>query len=191
MASPTSDYQTVHRMALKRQAIPLPDLAGKSVLDVGCEAGYWCKLASDEGASRVLGLDRGRLVHGIGWVDLVAQNRAQGWPRCEFERIDLGKEWSQFGTFDVVLVMSVYHHIYGNCGDHDAIWAWLRKHTADDGVLIWEGPLDTTDSVSRRWAGEGYTRAAILDAGAHYFDPELVGPALHEPTREVLRCTPK
>ena len=178
-------------MDLKRRAVPLPDFTGKTVLDVGCDHGYWCKLAADGGATRVLGLDRGRDVRDVGFVDLVERNRAQGWERCEFERINLGKEWTQFGRFDVVLCMSMYHHAHGNCGDHAALWRWLRDHTADGGVLLWEGPLDTRDGVSARWAGPDYTREAILSAARLFFDVEEVGPALHEPTREVLRCTPR
>lgn len=190
-----SDYQTEHRMALKLRAVPLPeDLTGKSVLDVGCEGGWWCRLARDRGASRVLGLDRGREVRGRGWVDLVAENRANPDNHgIEFERINLGKEWTQFGKFDVVLCMSMYHHVYAQCVDHKAIWFWLHLHTAKDGVLLWEGPLDTRDSVARRATDSvgGYTRDAILKVAEHFFDIEVIGPALHEPYREVLRCTPR
>lgn len=190
----TLDYQTEARMALKRQAIPLPNLAGMTVLDVGCDHGYWSRLASEMGASRVLGLDRNRVVKGVGHVDLIARNRAQEWPRCSFEHIDLGKEWREFGRFDVVFLFSLYHHIFENCGDHAAIWMWLARHVDDGGLVLWENPVDATDSVVQRNVSsdkrQRYTREAILDAAQEWFKPEYVGPALHEPTREVWRFRP-
>lgn len=184
------DYQTDQRMAAKLSAIPLPDLKGVSVLDVGTDHGAWVRLALERGASRVLGLDRGRHVRGEGWVDLVERNRASI-PGAEFERIDWGNEFTEFGRFDVVLCLSMYHHAYGNCGDHDRLWSWLRAHTGK--VLLWEGPLDTRDSVARR-ATEGrtgYDRDSIISAAERYFEVEVIGPAVHEPYREVLRCIPR
>lgn len=190
----SGDYQTAKRMAAKLEAVPLPDLAGKSVLDVGCDHGEWCRIASERGASRVLGLDRGRGVRKDGQVvhvDLVALNNAQGWRACEFRQFDLGSEWTEFGAFDVVLFLSVYHHVYGETGDHARIWRWLRSHTAE--VLLWEGPVDTRDGVAAmrtRHIG-GYTREAILAAAEASFHVEHVGPALHRPHREVWRCLPR
>lgn len=188
------DYQTDRRMRLKREAIPLPDLEGKSVLDVGCDHGYWCKLASDAGAFSVLGLDRNRPVKGLGVVDLIERNCAQGWRNCDFVRVDLGKQWTRFGSFDVVLCLSMYHHAWANCGSHSLVWEWLRDHTADTGVLLWEGPLNERDPVARSCAARTklpYREVDILAAAETFFTVERIGPALHEPHRVVLRCHPK
>jgi 2-polyprenyl-3-methyl-5-hydroxy-6-metoxy-1,4-benzoquinol methylase len=198
MSALQADYQTPARMALKRAAVRLPDLAGKRVLDVGCDHGWWCFLAAEQGASAVLGLDRNREVRGRGLQNLVAQNTAIAGadPRyrvCAFERIDLGRQWHNFGDdwFDMVLVMSVYHHVFASCGDHAAIWFWLARHCSPAGDVIFEGPVDDSDPVVRAnvpYAHRvGFTREAILAAAGVYFEPELVGPALHEPTREVWR----
>lgn len=194
------DYQTERRMALKRQAIPLPAFSGKRVLDVGTDHGYWAFLAAEQGAQFVLGLDRNREVRGRGFANLIAQNTAiakakKQYNACSFERINLGKEWRGFGKFDVVLVMSVYHHIFNNCGDHNAVWFWLAQHCNVGAELIWEGPLDDVDSVVKANVSDGnrksYTRDNILTAAARYFEGEFVGPALHEPTREVWRFRPR
>jgi len=75
MISVAPDYQTPRRMAAKLQAVPLPELRGKRVLDVGCDAGAWCWLAAEQGAADVLGLDRGREVRGRGFVDVIKENR--------------------------------------------------------------------------------------------------------------------
>lgn len=184
------EYQTERRMALKRQAIPLPDFTGKRVIDCGTDHGYWAFLAAEMGAVDVLGLDRNRKVHGVE-TDLIRLNTEEAKARgsiARFERVNLGKEWREFGRFDVALVLSVYHHIFEACGDHRPIWFWLARHTEE---VIWEGPVDDSDPVVRANVSDqnrpGYRLDAILGAAARYFYAEKIGPALHEPTREVWR----
>lgn len=178
-----TDYQTAERMTLKESAIPIPDLADATVLDVGCDHGHWCRLAQKKGASRVLGLDRGRSVNGQ-WTDLKEQNRDH-----EFRSIDLGKQWHEFGKFDVVFCFSMYHHVFENCGDHNAIWYWLWKHTGKE--LLWEGPTGKDDSVVKLNVSNDYNAVEIFDAAQNYFDVDYVGSAKHVKTRHVFRCVPK
>lgn len=189
------------RMRLKLDAIPIPeDLSGKSVLDVGCDFGFWCYLSANRGASRVLGLDRNRPVKGYGHADLVAMNTAQAarFPRykdCEFKKINLGKEWHEYGQFDVVYMFSLYHHIFQNCADHNAIWFWLRQHVADDGALYWENPVNADDVVVKMNLSHHlqleYTEEDILSAAVKYFNYHEVGAAKHEPHRKVYKFTPR
>lgn len=186
------DYQTPERMAAKRAAIPLPDLTGKSVLDVGTDFGEWVFLAEKRGASKVLGLDRNRAVRGRGVVDLVRENRERAelnGSECEFAQVNLGKQWHEFGKFDVIFVFSMYHHWFENCRDHLAIWFWLRRHLSEGGEILWEGPVDDSDPVVRANVSDrkNFTRAHIMNAAAAWFEAEKIGPALHEPTREVWR----
>lgn len=191
------DYQTPKRMAEKLAAIPLPDFEGKTVLDIGCDMGFWSFKAAEEGAVAVLGLDRNREVRGSGLVDLVAENNAaaiRARRPCRFENIDIGKQWREFGRFDAVMLFSVYHHIYANCGSHEAAWFWLSRHVEPDGVLLWEGPVDARDPVVRMnvpdHLRDGYTEKAILTEATRYFRMDYVGPALHEDHRFVYRCVP-
>ena len=204
MSTPTmGDYQTAKRMAQKLKAMPPIDWNGKTVLDVGCDHGAWSKLASDHGASKVLGIDRGRGVPVEGrrreYVDLAALNNSRGWPNCEFQSVDITKDWPDVGRWDLVLCFSVYHHLYGDTADHDRIWRYLWSCTCrDGGALIWEGPVDTKDGEARTRHGMAlkidrtatYTKAAILKAASRYFTVAHVGPALHRAGREVWRCTP-
>ena len=185
----SGDYQTAARMSQKRRAIPLPDLRGRSVLDIGCDHGYWSKLASDMGATDVLGIDRGRGVGRGKYTDLAKRNAGMGWPNTRFLNVNLGVAWPDVGRFDVVFCFAVYHHIYGVCRDHGVIWQWLRSVTRDE--LLWEGPLGTDDPIVRMRAPRDvrYNRTAILDAAAGAgFSVEVIGPALYRPTRTVLRC---
>lgn len=190
------DYQTPERMALKRRAIPLPDLAGKRVLDIGCDHGYWSFLAAELGAASVLGIDRNRDVRGVGPVNLVAQNEAIAradarYRICHFRRLELGRQWHDFSPGDVVLMFSVYHHVFENCGDHASIWYWLHRHCEPGAELLWEGPVDDSDPVVRANVTfenrARYTREQILAAARDLFEAEPIGPALHVPTREVWR----
>jgi SAM-dependent methyltransferase len=187
-----SEYQTPERMAAKMQAIPLPDLRGKSVLDIGCDGGFWSALAADRGAMDVLGLDRGRESRGQ-FVDVVAENRAKHeGTACHFERIDLGRQWIEFGVFDVAFMFSMYHHVYAACGSHEPIWYWLSRHVGRE--LLWENPTGIDDGVAAKHIPEplhaGYTRDAIMRAATKYFTVQEVGPARHTPTRVVWRCVP-
>lgn len=191
------DYQTPSRMAEKLKAIPLPEFTGKRVFDVGCDFGFFCSLAAQRGATDVLGVDRNRVVRGVGHVDLVARNRAHALASdapCRFEEIEVGKQWKVFGRFDVILVMSSYHHIFELCGDHKAIWFWLWRHCTVRTEIIWEGPVDDSDPVVRMNVSDanrpGYSREAILAAASWFFAAEYIGPALHEPTRQVWRFRP-
>lgn len=191
------DYQTEKRMKDKREAIPLPDLMGKRVLDIGCDHGYWSHLASTMGASYVMGVDRGRFVRGAGHVRLAQQNDQQGWLNCEFVEYNLGKEWPQLGWFDVVFCFSVYHHWYPVARSHDKVWKWLWEHTSPGGMVLWEGPYDIADPIIRQRLKEEslsvstYTRELITDAAERHFEVEIIGPAIHRPHREVWRCLPK
>lgn len=188
------------RMHAKFEAIPWPDVRGKRVLDVGCDAGMFCWRAADEGASEVVGIDRGRRVHGEE-VNISAQNSAmvvmnQRYKQCRFIKADIGKQYPEVGRFDVVFVCSLYHHLFTAAGgDHAPIWFWLRRQMNEGGELIWENPVDNSDAVvrlnmpSEYW--KNYNQQAILDAASRYFEHEYVGPARHEETRVVYRFTAK
>jgi SAM-dependent methyltransferase len=183
------------RMKKKLAAIPLPDFAGKTVLDVGCDYGQFSFWAAMQGAKEVVGLDRNREVRGLGRVNLVDGNNTisrKHFPKAYFREINLGKQWHEFGKFDHVLMFSMYHHVFENVGQHLPIWFWLWRH---GGVVLWENPVDLKDVVSdRHISGEkrqAYSRDEIFRAAEHYFSVEHIGPALHEPNREVYRLTPK
>lgn len=187
------------RMRKKLDAIRLPDLEGKDVLDVGCDFGFWSFLAANRGAKSVVGIDRNRPVRGE-MFDVVASNRevAEAYPAlrvCDFVELNVGKQWHEVGLFDVVFMFSMYHHVFENVGDHAPIWFWLWRQTRPGGVVLWEGPVDNSDGVvTSNMSAENqahYTRDKILGAASVYFDYEYVGPALHETTRHVFRFTRK
>ena len=86
------------------------DLTGKSVLDIGCNYGYFCFEAKKRGASRVLGTD----------VDIDGLRRARLLADClgldvEFALHDVEKQ-PFTETFDYVLCLNVLHHLSNPLG---------------------------------------------------------------------------
>lgn len=192
------DYQTPDRMALKLQAIPLPErMDGLRVVDVGCDMGYWSFLCAERGASFVIGIDRGRMVKGAGHTRLAAVNQqtalSRGLTNCAFIEANIGQQWPCFAPSDVALLFSLYHHIYAQVGEHEPIWYWLSCLVKAGGEVLWENPVDCLDPVAHRHIPaplrDGYHMEAILRASSRYFRSEYIGPALHEPRRSVYRFT--
>ena len=178
----------------------MPEWDGKKVLDIGCDFGFWSFLASQNGAI-VTGIDRSRVVRGLGRINIPELNAATACEYdihkdCTFFSYECGVNYRHLGWFDIVLCMSLYHHIYQNTGgDHEPIWYWLWKQTAGGGELIWENPVDSGDPVVRMNVApefhEEYNEQAIRKAAGRYFDIVWEGPAIHESTRVVWKMTPK
>lgn len=86
--------------------LPL-DLAGQSVLDIGCNEGFFSFEAEKRGASRVVAIDKGKaaqekfaLVHGLLGSSV------------EFRDVDLTEiNPSKWGKFDLVFFLAVLHHV--------------------------------------------------------------------------------
>jgi SAM-dependent methyltransferase len=83
----------------KLLALNLPDLKGKSFLDVGCNAGFFSGYAKFMGAARVLGIDSSQ-----SFIDEAKKN----YPECQF----LCADWNAIleEKFDVILIASALHY---------------------------------------------------------------------------------
>jgi len=84
-----------------------PDLSDNSVLDIGCNEGFFSIAAKRRGASRVLGIDHSQEV-----ARRFALVREIVGHDVEFRHMgvyDLDKEST--GTFDIVLFLSVFQHL--------------------------------------------------------------------------------
>lgn len=98
------DYPTVkwHRF---QNAIPA-DLTGKSVLDIGCNAGFYSLEMAKRGASRVVGIDSD--------PDYLAQGRFAAevtGHKIEFRELDVYHVADLKEKFDLVLFMGVLYHL--------------------------------------------------------------------------------
>lgn len=118
----------------KLKTLTLPDLAGRTFLDVGCNEGFFCGFARHQGASRVVGID-----HSAGFI----QRARQRFPECEFH----ARGWDQLpeGPFDVILLASALHYAH----DQAALIRTLMDHLGEDGTLVLE--LGIVTSRKAEW----------------------------------------
>ncbi|KAF1715937.1 methyltransferase type 11 [Pseudoxanthomonas yeongjuensis] len=107
----------------KLKALKLPDLAGLTFLDVGCNEGFFCGFAKFQGAQRVVGIDQSR-----GFIDRARRR----FPDCEFYQ----QNWDSLpeGQFDVILLASALHY----ADDQAALVGRLVERLSPDGVLVLE-----------------------------------------------------
>ncbi len=92
----------------KLEMMDLPaDMTGMSVLDIGCNEGFFAFEAERRGAAPVLALDKSR--EAAAKFDLV--HRLTG-SRVEFRRVRLDEvQRKRDGRFDLVFFLSVFHHL--------------------------------------------------------------------------------
>jgi tRNA (mo5U34)-methyltransferase len=98
------DYPTV-KWRLFEHAIP-QDLAGKSVLDIGCNAGFYALEMKRRGACRVLGIDSDD--------DYLAQARFAAKVNqldIEFRKLSVYEAPQLKERFDIVIFMGVLYHL--------------------------------------------------------------------------------
>ncbi|WP_315764500.1 TIGR04290 family methyltransferase [Sphingomonas sp. Y38-1Y] len=113
----------------RRFAADLPaDLTGKSVLDIGCNAGFYSVEMARRGAARVLGIDSDDRY--------LAQARlatdALGFDTVEFAKCSVYDVASLGERFDVVIFMGVLYHLRHPLLALDLI----REHVAGDLMLF-------------------------------------------------------
>jgi tRNA (mo5U34)-methyltransferase len=99
------DYPNIKWQNFKH-AIP-EDLGGRSVLDVGCNAGFYSIEMKKRGAGRVVGIDSDDVY--------LAQGRfaaeVSGCPDIEFRNLSVYDVGQLGETFDVVIFMGVLYHL--------------------------------------------------------------------------------
>jgi SAM-dependent methyltransferase len=103
----------------------LPELRNKRFLDLGCNTGFYCRWAFDQGASRVVGVDISPSV--------IAKARRESPAEIMFR--DTG--WDDFphNTYDVVILLSAIHY----AESPRSVVRNIRRSLASDGVLVLEG----------------------------------------------------
>lgn len=107
----------------------LPEsLAGKSVLDIGCNGGFYSLEMKRRGAARVVGIDHDE--------DYLAQARfaaeVSGFEDIEFRQLEVYDVARLGERFDFVIFMGVFYHLRHPLLALDLIW----EHVADDLLLF-------------------------------------------------------
>ena len=124
---------------VKLLSLHLPSLKGRSLLDAGCNTGYFCGWAAFEKAARVKGIDR----------DPKAIALAKNWfPDCSFSCM----AWEDLPAtrYDVVLCLSAIHY----ADDQKDLIDLLMSRVAPGGMLVLElgvapGDGDGYETVQR------------------------------------------
>lgn len=145
-----------------RFADTLPrDLTGKSVLDIGCNGGFYSIEMKRRGADRVLGIDsdetyleQARFAARISGVDI------------ELRKLDVYEVASLGERFDIVLFMGVLYHLR-----HPLLALDLLYHHAVRDVLVVQSMLRGNDRIEALASDYPFEERAIFD--------ELGFPKLH------------
>ena len=126
------------RTKFERFAHAVPaDLSGKSVLDIGCNAGFYAQEMKRRGASRVLGVDHDE--HYLAQARLAAEVEGLD---IEFRQLEVYDVGALGETFDVVIFMGVLYHLRHPLLALDLI----REHVAGD-LLIFQSLLRGPETV--------------------------------------------
>lgn len=148
---PLGDYPTI-KWSRFEHAIPL-DLRGKTVLDIGCNAGFYALEMKRRGADRVLGIDydprylaQAELAARVSGLDIELRRMSV------YEIDDLGER------FDIVLFMGVLYHLRHPLLALDL----LREHVVDD-LLVFQSMLRGSDETSSIADDYPFAETAVFD----------------------------
>ena len=150
-----------------RFADALPaDLSGKSVLDIGCNAGFYSVEMKRRGAARVLGidsddryLDQARLA-----------SEARGWSEkgggVEFRNLSVYDVAALGERFDLVIFMGVLYHLRHPLLALDLI----REHVAGD-MLLFQTMQQGGNAVAEVPEDHPFHAPGTFDPPAYFMDP--------------------
>lgn len=158
----------------RRFAEALPaDLTGKSVLDIGCNAGFYAIEMARRGARRVVGIDSDARY--LEQARLASD--ALGFPEIEFARCDV-YDLARLGeTFDLVIFMGVLYHLRHPLLALDLI----REHVAGD-MLLFQTMQRGSEAVFDAPADHPFHRPGTFDPPAYFDEPGY--PKMHFIERE-------
>jgi tRNA (mo5U34)-methyltransferase len=172
--------------------LQLPDLAGKSVLDVGAWDGYYSFEAERRGASRVVALDH--YVWSIDWdvagqaestaspherVDAWQPERLPGKRGFDLAHRELGSsvepvvgdfmtmELEPLGRFDVVLFLGVLYHL------HNPFAAIERLIQVTGGLAVIESEAVAIPGLEHRAFCEFFESDELAEDATNWWSPNL------------------
>ena len=172
----------------KLKCLQLPDLANKSILDIGCNEGFFCFHAMDNGASRVVGIDHSEL-----FIEK-AKRRAQKYKdKAMAEKLEFrcGSWWNlPDEKFDIILFLSAVHYEPKQKELFDHLLNYL---TPNGGIVLECGILPYAKCHSMkvgrssdvcRYPTEPYLLNTLLKSYA----TKYIGPSVLQAGDPVRRC---
>ena len=120
----------------------MPNLVGKTVLDLGCGFGEHCKLFVDLGAEKVVGID-------ISEKMLEIAQKENNHPKITYLQMPMENLAELAAPFDIVVSSLALHYVEDFQEVVKNIYRLLKK----DGVFIFsqEHPIVTSHSGGSRW----------------------------------------
>ena len=153
-------------------AIPA-DLTGKSVLDIGCNAGFYSIEMARRGAARVLGIDTDERY--LAQARFASETLGHG--GIEFARLSVYDVAALAERFDVVVFMGVLYHLRHPLLALDLI----REHVAGD-LMLFQTMQQGTGEPCPVPADHPFFQPGTNDPPAYFDDPGY--PRLHFIERE-------
>ena len=154
-----------------QDAIPV-DLTGKTVLDIGCNAGFYSLEMKRRGAARVVGIDSD--------PDYLAQARFAAEVNeaaIEFRELDVYRVAELGERFDIVLFMGVMYHLRHPLLALDLLW----EHVVGD-ILVFQSLMRGSKDVAALADDYPFSERDIFDDPAYpamYFVEKQYS---HDPT---------
>lgn len=122
----------------KLSRIKLPNnLNGKSVLDIGCNEGFFCLEAKRRGASYVMGVDKNRTA-----IESAKKRAKEAGLDIDYLNIDAVQIPDK--KFDYIIFLSALHYIE----DPTALFERLKQALAPGGTLILECGVSTRPGIT-------------------------------------------
>ena len=152
-------------------AIPA-DLSGKSVLDIGCNAGFYSIEMKRRGAARVVGIDSDTT-----YLDQARFAAEVAGARIEFRELDVYQVDQLREKFDVVLFMGVLYHLRHPLLALDLLW----EHVVGD-TLVFQSLMRGSREVMNIDPDYPFSETAIFEKAeypAMYFVEQKYS---HDPT---------
>lgn len=158
------------RVKFRRFAAALPrDLAGKSVLDIGCNAGFYAQEMKRRGAARVLAIDsderyleQARFAAEVNGLDI------------EFRRLDVYDVAALRERFDLVVFMGVLYHLRHPLLALDLI----AEHCAAD-LLLFQSMIRGAERARRFAPDYDFWDTAVFEASTfpkmHFIEDAYAG----------------
>lgn len=187
-----------HSNSLKKLfALSLPSLKGMSVLDLGCNEGFFCQQAWLAGAQRVLGIDASNF-----FIEMANKRLENIFAEGQKDDRKLEFQCSSWWDipnekYDLILFLSAMHYEE----EPAKLLSFLKHHLKDDGRLILEcGVLNkpgkvwekVTRSIDKRYfPSEDYLIDVILKDYAVRYVQNSVDQGGDSVPRKVYLCTAK
>ncbi len=136
-----------HNCEEELKKINLPkDMTGLTLLDIGCSEGFYCFEATKRGCTRVVGID----INAERIKIAKDMRNKSGYTNVYFFEADLYDIVKHISKFDIVLFLSVFHHLKYPVGALKILHELTKK------LLIAEIEVSGTDNIRRDGHGFCY-----------------------------------